>query len=187
MPEPTTLILRKAGTDDVDRAVAIIREASDWLAERGFDWLRSFPGGTPRRVADGKLWLAYLAEAVEPIATVALETTGDPEFWSPQESDALFVHSLAVRRNVGGLGIGSALLDFAGDQAARRQLPWIRLDCNKANEPLQAYYRRQGFSYLRTVDLPHRVSGALFQRQAALSTSIRPDDRGPERFIISFQ
>ena len=103
------------------------------------------------------------------------------------KSDALFVHSLAVRRNAGEHGIGNALLDFAGDQAARRQIPWVRWDCNKANEQLQAYYRRQGFSYLRTVDLPHRVSGTLFQRQAELKTSIRPDDRGSERFIICFQ
>ncbi|MFL6115466.1 MAG: hypothetical protein ACJ786_29590 [Catenulispora sp.] len=90
-----------------------------------------------------------------------------------------------MRRNVGDLGIGSALLDFAGDQAARCSLPWIRLDCNKANE-LQAHYRRQGFTNLRAVDIPHRVSGALFQRQAKLSASILAGLQ-PEKFIVRIQ
>jgi hypothetical protein len=34
------------------------------------------------------------------------------------------------------------------------------------NERLQHYYLRQGFTYVRTVVLPHNPSGALFQRPA---------------------
>jgi hypothetical protein len=35
-----------------------------------------------------------------------------------------------------------------------------------ANERLQHYYLREGFTYVRTVVLPHNPSGALFQRPA---------------------
>ena len=84
-------------------------------------------------------------------------------------------------------GLASAARSWTsrGDQAARRQLPWLRLDCNKANEQLQAYYQRQAFTYLRTVDLPHRVSGALFQRHAELNGSIHIDELRPDQFVIS--
>ena len=181
MPETAILSLRKAAPSDVAQAVAVIREASDWLATRGISWLREFPGATPQRVADGILWLAYLEGAAEPVATIALETRADPEFWKPEESDALFVHSLAVRRSASGLGVGSGLLEFARDQAARRDVPWIRLDCNKANTKLQQYYIRQGFTHLRTVDLPHRNSGALFQAAARRSEAIHVDG---ERFRV---
>jgi hypothetical protein len=34
------------------------------------------------------------------------------------------------------------------------------------NERLQHYYLREGFTYVRTVVLPHNPSGALFQRPA---------------------
>jgi GNAT superfamily N-acetyltransferase len=187
MAEPTTLTLRKAGPHDVDDTVAIIRESSDWLAGRGFSWLREFPGATPQRVADGVVWLAYLAVCAEPIGTVSLVNTGDPEFWTPQESDALFVHGLAVRRSASGRGIGGKLLEFAGDQAARLAVPWVRLDCNKANKQLQEYYLRQGFTYLRTVDLPHRNSGALFQKVAQPTEALHADESNSEQFTLRLE
>lgn len=179
-----TITLRRAGDDDIEQVVAIIREASDWLAGQGITWLRQFPGPTSRRVANGTVWLAFLDDDAEPAATLALETKPDPEFWAPQESDALFVHGFALRRRAGGLGVGSRLLDFACDQAARRAVPWIRLDCNKSNERLQAYYARQGFTHLRTVDLPHRVSGALFQKAAERSGLVHAAGQHAERFNI---
>jgi ribosomal protein S18 acetylase RimI-like enzyme len=184
MGEPSAVVLLKASTADVDLAVAIVREASDWLAQQGFEWLRRFPGATPQRVEEGKVWLAYLDGIAEPVATVALETNADPEWWGDQETDALFVHGLAVRREAGGLSLGSRLLDFAGDQAARRSLPWIRLDCHKSNGQLQEYYRRNGFTHLRTVDLPHRKSGALFQRQAQQSPAVHACEDQDGRFVI---
>ncbi|MBR7829261.1 GNAT family N-acetyltransferase [Actinospica sp. MGRD01-02] len=177
MPNRANLTLRIAEPSDLDQTVAIIREATEWLERQGILWLREFPGATPQRVANGTAWLAYLDGTAEPVATVALETTADPEFWTPQESNALFVHGLAVRRSAGGLGVGGKLLEFASDQAARRALPWIRLDCNKANKQLQEYYLRQGFTYLRTVNLPHRNSGALFQKSAERSAAIIADPR----------
>jgi hypothetical protein len=42
---------------------------------------------------------------------------------------------------------------------------FIRVDCATGNGELHGYYKRLGFSHVRTVDLPHRRSGALFQRQ----------------------
>jgi ribosomal protein S18 acetylase RimI-like enzyme len=40
------------------------------------------------------------------------------------------------------------------------------VDVWTTNERLQHYYRKQGFTYVRTVVLPHNPSGALFQRPA---------------------
>lgn len=187
MPSAKTLTLRIAEVEDTEMVVSIVREASDWLAERGILWLRQFPGGTPQRVAEGNVWLASLDDGSEPVATVALVPMPDPELWEAHESDALFVHGLAVRRSLSGWGIGSALLDFACDRAARQDIPWVRLDCNKTNLALQAYYRRHGFTYLRTIDLPHRNTGALFQKRAQRSAAVRPADSSPGRFTVDLE
>jgi hypothetical protein len=40
----------------------------------------------------------------------------------------------------------------------------LRLDAWRTNEALHAYYRKAGFQHVRTVEYPHRGSGALFQR-----------------------
>lgn len=103
----------------------------------------------------------------------------DPEFWTPADrpGDALYVHKLAVSRTCSGQGLGEVLLDWAALRAAAHDRPYLRLDCAKDNARLQAYYKKAGFRHVRTVDLPHRASGALFERDAGC--------RDPGRAVLS--
>ncbi|WP_328807845.1 GNAT family N-acetyltransferase [Nonomuraea antri] len=108
-------------------------------------------------------------EDAPPVATIALDDHADPEFWTLDDDPgaALYVHKLAVARPWSGSGLGDALLDWACATAHSAGLPWLRLDCAKANPRLQDYYRGRGFRHVRTVDLAHRASGALFERPSA--------------------
>ena len=65
-----------------------------------------------------------------------------------------------------GRRLGAELLDWAGSKAANEGADWLRVDVWTTNEHLQHYYLKQGFTYVRTVVLPHNPSGALFQRPA---------------------
>jgi hypothetical protein len=58
----------------------------------------------------------------------------------------------------GALQTASEHVQLVGEQVA--------VDVWTTNERLQHYYLRQGFTYVRTVVLPHNPSGALFQRPA---------------------
>ena len=66
----------------------------------------------------------------------------------------------------------AALADFYGrlldwpTSPADEGADWLCVDVWTTNEHLQYYYLRQGFTYVRTVVLPHNPSGALFQRPA---------------------
>jgi hypothetical protein len=53
----------------------------------------------------------------------------------------------------------------AGTKAADEGADWLRVDVWTTNEHLQHYYLGQGFTYVRTVVLPHNPSGALFHGQ----------------------
>jgi GNAT superfamily N-acetyltransferase len=75
-------------------------------------------------------------------------------------------HPSLVDRAHAGQGLGAELLDWAGTRAADEGADWLRVDVWTTNEHLQHYYLRQGFTYVRTVVLPHNPSGALFQRPA---------------------
>ena len=72
---------------------------------------------------------------------------------------------MIVRRAAAGSGIGAFILDWAANRAAKLGRKWIRLDAWRSNQALQTYYKRQGFTHVRTVTLPSRKSGVLFQRE----------------------
>jgi GNAT superfamily N-acetyltransferase len=91
-----------------------------------------------------------------------------PELWTEQErtEPALDAHKVTVDRAYGGQGLGAELLNWAGAKAADEGADRLRVDVWTTNERLQHYYLKQGFTYVRTVVLPHNPSGALFQRPA---------------------
>ncbi|MER6944733.1 GNAT family N-acetyltransferase [Nonomuraea sp. NPDC000554] len=179
---PNTLLhpltLRRAEAADLEGVLTLLADTAEWLYSRG---VRQWPRGGfgPERIEplieervlfllDDELSFLSPDEPTPPVATIAIDGHADPEFWTPADDPAagLYVHKLAVSRAWSGSGLGEALLDWAGAMAYGSGLTWLRLDCAKANPRLQGYYRHCGFRHLRTVDLPHRASGALFQRPA---------------------
>ncbi|GAA4236990.1 GNAT superfamily N-acetyltransferase [Streptosporangium album] len=165
------LTLRRADQGDLPGVLALLAETAGWLNARG---VRQWPaGGFPaERIAplieEGTMYLLDGDEG--PAATLALDGHADPEFWAAEDDpgSALYVHKLSVARAHSGRGLGEALLDWAGLRVLGMGGRWLRLDCSKDNARLQDYYRGQRFAHLRTVDLPHRASGALFQRAGGL-------------------
>lgn len=180
------LTLRRAQHADLPGVLTLLADTADWLLSQG---VRQWPRGGfgPERieplieervlyVLDDELRYLDPEDNAPPVATVALDAHADKEFWTRRDApgDALYVHKLAVARPWSGAGLGDALLDWAGLAVQEAGLSWLRLDCAKGNPRLQDYYRRRGFTHLRTVDLPHRASGALFQRPAGFRTGLDP-------------
>lgn len=166
-------VLRPAHTDDLSAVTGLLGEAAAWLAGRSIQqWpANGFPqsriaGGISR----GTVYLLTTGDGV-PAATLTVDAAADPDFWV-DDRDALYVHKLATGRAFAGQGLGTYLLDWAGDLADAEGRRWLRLDCAKRNPGLQSFYKAQGFDHLRTIDLPHRASGALFQRRARRSAGV---------------
>jgi GNAT superfamily N-acetyltransferase len=103
-----------------------------------------------------------------PAATITVDRWANPDLWTPEEAaePALYAHKLTVARAHAGQGLGAELLDWAGSRAAGAGDRWLRVDVWTTNKQLQDYYRRLGFTHVRTVILAHNPSGALFQRPA---------------------
>lgn len=178
----TELTLRRATPADLPGVLRLLARTAGWLNDLG---VRQWPaGGFPAErieplIEEGVMYLLDRGGDTgdagrAPAATIAVDGHADPEFWTPADRprDALYVHKLAVSRDYSGQGLGEALLDWAGLRAAVHGRPYLRLDCAKDNPRLQAYYSRAGFRHVRTVDLPHRSSGALFERDAC---AVLPD------------
>lgn len=109
--------LRRATESDAATVVALYDEASAWLTARG---LRQWPPGwfTPAMVAEGLRAghaIYLLLRDDEPVGKLTLQWD-DPEMWGEQPPDAGYVHGLCVRRAIKGLGVGEALLGWAGQR-----------------------------------------------------------------------
>jgi GNAT superfamily N-acetyltransferase len=149
-------------------------EARGWLQARGSDqWstVRHTDPESPRSleagIRRGEVWVWRSGPDI--VATATLDDFADPEFWTADDApkDALYIHRMIVSRAAAGNDLGSGILDWATRRTVRAGRHWVRLDAWRSNAALHAYYLRHGFERVRTVDLPHRGSGALFQRPAS--------------------
>lgn len=167
----TAYPIRRATPADLDAVAVLLEKAAGWLAERGSD---QWQGPAIRRREYVERDIAeetvHVVEADgQVVATITVDTFADADFWKPDDDvkSALYVHRMAVSRDLAGKGLGGAMLDFAGRLAVAEGKEHLRLDAWRTNTDLHAYYLGQGFELVRIENLGHRGSGALFQRPAA--------------------
>lgn len=159
------LTFHRVADEDVETVADILEEAGRWLAERGIEqWLTKVDREQIRqRLAYSEVYLAEVGGHA--IGTLSLQEE-DRMIWGLVPPDALYVHSLAIRRIVAGQKIGRRMLDWAAEQAAKRGKRYLRLDCVAANATLRAYYERNNFTP-RGIGQIGTSQFALFERLVA--------------------
>ncbi|WP_350279321.1 GNAT family N-acetyltransferase [Kribbella sp. HUAS MG21] len=171
--------IKQATPPDLDAFLDVLSAATARLHARGINqWPPRF--AVSKVLPDIQAGRAYVVrdEQGGAVGTAILSEHGDSDFWTPDElaEPAYYVSKIATVDGYSGLG--SALLDWCGREAARRGGTLLRLDAWRTNSDLQKYYLAQGFRHVRTVELPHRNSGALFERPARNVTTDAMRDHG---------
>jgi GNAT superfamily N-acetyltransferase len=190
-------VMHRAGTADLSEVMALLDERTRWLRERGNEqWNtgRNFETLIIDAIGRRNTWL--LRDDGASLATLTLTSDGDPDFWTPKElrEPALYLGKMASTLHRSGEGLGSLMLSWAQDWAARSGFDSLRWDVWRTNKQLQEYYRSVGGRYVRTVQTTGRWSGALFEiparRIADLADSVitysRIPDREPSQPFIRF-
>lgn len=149
--------IRRGDLDDVPILVDMYDEAIEWMVARGNtkQWGSEPWSGLPHRVAGvrttvraGDLWIAELD--VEPVGALIVSDKA-PAYAPPAGEPELYVILLLVSRRHSGKKIGTALLDFARDQARAREVSLMRADCYAGGTgELVGYYTRHGFTPTET-------------------------------------
>lgn len=170
MTTSNSLTIRRARTDELDTTLELLKRRIEWLRSQGSDqwsgW-EQWPAKMLVSLERGHVWL--LLDGADPIGTITVEFRGDSDFWTTEECavPAAYLSKLAVRQDHAGAELGVLLLDWARDHAYRHGCRYVRLDAWKTNSRLHDYYVHRGWSFLRTVDIPGRNSGTLFQLHVA--------------------
>jgi GNAT superfamily N-acetyltransferase len=162
-----------ADSDALAALVQLRREAAAWLQAKGeMQWVNDWPdtetmlAGFERDLREGATWFAT-DDAGAFLGAITINGRTNPGLWTPQEeATALFVHRLTLARAAAGRGVGSRMLDFAGQRAELAGRQSLRLDAWTTNEGLHRYYLNQGFRLVRVVPNHHSPSAACFERPA---------------------
>jgi ribosomal protein S18 acetylase RimI-like enzyme len=154
-----------ASADDQDTVLDILRSAStDRSGGRASVWGSEFPD-VVRDLPAGLVHLARLAG--RPVATFVLRWS-DERVWGPDDGQAGYLHRLATRPETAGRGIGAQLITAAAGLTRERGRSWLRLDCDRDNQRLRAYYEALGFAHAGDV--------------TSLPRSTRPGYRSASRY-----
>lgn len=138
--------IRQAMTEDIEAVTGVLREAAQWLDQRGMSLWRDSELLPAFIGADVTAGLFFLAECDgETAGTVKFQLT-DTLHWPdvPQEQSA-FIHRLAVRRRFAGGSVSTALLQWAVKRTRSLGRQYLRLDCEASRPRLRAVYERFGF------------------------------------------
>lgn len=70
----------------------------------------------------------------------------DKVYWTEQDENARYVHSLLVKNEFSNLGLGTMILNEIENKMKSEGITKFRLDCNISNQFLVNYYQSKGFS-----------------------------------------
>jgi GNAT superfamily N-acetyltransferase len=163
--------IRRGDLDDVPALLEMYDEAVEWMVSRGNtgQWGTEPFSTQPDRVAgvrvtvrEGDLWLAEVDG--KPVGALILDDHA-PHYATPVDEPELYVRLLLVSRKHAGAKIGTALLDFATEQARARDVSLMRLDSYAGGTgDLIRYYVRHGFTPTETFTAGG-WPGQLFERR----------------------
>jgi GrpB-like predicted nucleotidyltransferase (UPF0157 family)/GNAT superfamily N-acetyltransferase len=140
--------IRQAIPQDSENVARTLREAAQWLEQRGLTLWRADELLSSRIAADVDAGLFFIAECEGEVAGVVKFQLEDALIWPdvPQTQSA-FVHRLAIRRRFAGGGISSALLSWAVQRARSLGRSYLRLDCGASRQRLRGVYEQFGFRH----------------------------------------
>ncbi|WP_410620700.1 GNAT family N-acetyltransferase [Amycolatopsis sp. cmx-8-4] len=164
-------VIRSGDPGDVDILLRFFDEAVEWLVARGSSkqWGTEPWSVVPKRVervegmvADPGLRIAMVGG--EPAGALIVSEEHDPHVPAVDERE-LYVRLLITSRRFAGQRVGGRLVEYALDEAKRRGIDLVRVDCWAGGDgDLQRYYESQGFKPTVRFDVDGWTGQVLEQR-----------------------
>jgi GNAT superfamily N-acetyltransferase len=144
--------IRQGGPGDHGALLAMYDDAVAWLVERGSaaQWGAEPWSSIPNRVNQARLMAENpglrVAEIDGDVAGAVVLDEQTLGHVPPVEERELYLRLLITARRFTGLGVGSRLISFALEEASRREISLVRVDCWAGGDGgLVRYYESQGF------------------------------------------
>ena len=142
--------LRKASLNEYEIALDLLRLAAMRLNKRGINqWQQwSEPSQEDKAWVEAGFQLGefYFIEnpSDEKMGMIRI-LESDELYWGKTEETALYIHSLTIKEEYSGNGLGKKVIDSVYEMARTRGFDYLRLDCDVSNKGLCSYYEKQNF------------------------------------------
>lgn len=158
------MILSRTTQTEYEEIFDILCENARWLESKGIfqwplDWLQSNQEEIRSSVNSG---LYFKVEIDNHIAGIVEITERPDEIWAGDESQALYIHKLAIRRKYSNQCLGREILELIAKLANNQEKEYLRLDCVAHNTKLRQYYESFGFKFIKEINAGV-VNLALYQ------------------------
>ncbi|GAA4545960.1 GNAT family N-acetyltransferase [Amycolatopsis samaneae] len=146
------IVIRSGDTGDEKTLLGFFDDAVAWLVSRGSpgQWGTEPWSEIPKRIERVRGMAAdpglRIAEVDGEPAGALIVTEECPTHVQKVEEREIYVGLLITSRRFTGHGVGARLLEYALDEAGRRGIDLVRVDCWAGGDgQLQRYYEGQGF------------------------------------------
>lgn len=162
------ITIRQAQSEELATALSLFEEAALKLREKGINQWQHWLNPTPEYVDWAKKGFDngeyFFIEKQGQLAGMYRLMYADEAYWGQQADAAAYVHSLVTKSGFEGQNIGTTALKLIEYDLIKKSIYHFRLDCKADNQPLCAYYIRQGFVPVRVQKMPH-YSVQLFEKK----------------------
>lgn len=151
--------------NQVDRAIEIMREVSEWGRKQGFRvWLEEWLTKDRLLTTDNCEEDFYVGKVDGIDACCMIIQWQDQEYWPEAPRDeAAYIHKLCVRREFAGKGILTEVLQWLKLECKSRGVRYIRLDTGWDKEKVKQIYLGLGFRIVKKLDYENNRSMALYE------------------------
>lgn len=149
-----TYIFRSGTVHDVPDIIELIEKRIEWMDSNGINqWNKNhyrerYPDGYYIQVAEKGLLYVLTAKDSNRIVAGAVLLTQDNR-WGVQYDEAYYIHNLVSA--IGEKDAGKELIRQIENYARLQDMDFVRLDCIVGNQPLNSWYEKLGYEYVRTI------------------------------------
>jgi GNAT superfamily N-acetyltransferase len=142
------ITIRQAHATDAGIVHDMLEEAATWVDALGVVMWEEGELARGRVVNEVAGGLFFIADVDNDPAGVVRFQLEDRLFWPDlTQDDSAFIHRLVVRRRYKGLGVSTALMDWAVSRARTMGKRYLRLDTDASRPKLRQLYEGFGFEF----------------------------------------
>ena len=158
------LEIKKVNNDQLDELLVFLTEIAVWLIQTkksmwSLDKLEKESFKQSHYNSD--CYLAYING--EAVSSIILSESDNALWPNIKQNETIFISKLGVSRKHSGKGISKFMLDFAYEEAKRKNKKYLRLDCYADRDYLCELYENYGFRLVKKREMHSDISAALFE------------------------